>query len=1416
MDVFLEVCATSNTQSKEELKKKLLDADFMNRPEIREKILNKIAMDKELSMAAKEWEAIGGLFKQIGNISSKVTTVNDFLNRLSTVSNVVADNAYMEDVLYEIKTSTNDPLIKGAASELLAYLNSNEYMDAIILIANDAANGAFNSVKGMVVDAFWDGINKVNPGVKLGMEIADALFDVTGETESIYTILALCKMEDAMFDATANLRNDFLDKQDYYTASTYVAAMEMCYRFAIQTNEYVEGHLETVFKSGWAKQLIKNQETYDIYKETLKESKNYLNKSYRVFYSAPKELFESVKNEIGTLTIRYDANEGSGAPALQYKEFGVTAYISVNEPIREGYKFVGWSERKTAKTHDYKPGDEYIANRNIVLYAVWREEIEINSAEPSEYTIKYFGNAPKGTVLGIPDNQTKKKGVDVNISSKKPVREGYTFLGWSTGFESEVEDKDFNPGSVYSTNSNLNLYAVWENDATTTVGVAGDIDGDGKANDKDLIIFRQYLDGKNVSVDKLALNVDGKGKVDEEDYTLLFKYLTGWNVKIYYGVNAEEDTTFSVTDANGINIVEKGEADVINESTFFYWTISSSHDWKIISTANWIAFSDLEGEKGNTSLKLHTLSKTDSHREALLTFMVNGETKKVLVTQNKAEFTINHAIEGDILAKDAILLTNSVGQDMNWTVTSDYDWEITKTEGTWYKLDKKEGAAGKSTNLKITTTAYSKEGRNEGQITFNVNGDTYSVVIYQQGPEPITELTAPEISIKTKEKEQTNTISWDPVENAEGYFIYRRKAGQVFWDEPILDVNLTSINDFVSLEVTYEYMVRAYCETGAKTIVSADSNVVSAIIKDNSISVDKTSADLLWNKGNEAIFKVTSIRDFDYEYENDCEDWLGCEISGNTLICTSKSVNYSAAPRIGKIKITNGINNTIITVTQKNEPAPTIKIIDNIGSTPILNGDNLGVRSEEISFCADTFNVRKIHVRITSKNNDVNLLKETKFPEAGDQETEFKFDLGTLEDGYYKVIVHSSNSSIENDPLAQRPNDVVFYFEKKTYFNFEVTHPTEGDILDNQPIEVYNGANTDMNWTVNSSHEWSAVVTKGNWFTIRKTSDTNLRITTTSYASNGGRNEWTIKFTVNGKTYSVNIYQQSKSVSKPQNVNAELNKDDSVTVSWNSVTNATGYRVYRKTAGTNTWMKVTDTTKTYVNDYSVEKGNVYQYYVEVYVKTTSGEISAESGTVKISIEEEFYFEVTHPIEGDILDNQPIEVYNGANTDMNWTVNSSHEWSAVVTKGNWFTIRKTSDTNLRITTTGYATNGGKNEGIIKFTVNGKTYSVNIYQEAEVEFTIEHPTEGDIIENSPIKMYNGTGYMTWTINSSHSWSVKSSASWCTFAGTGSVRFNRGKGQYKLVIDVNGSTSSRREATLTFTVGDEKYKVKVYQEK
>ena len=73
---------------------------------------------------------------------------------------------------------------------------------------------------------------------------------------------------------------------------------------------------------------------------------------------------------------------------------------------------------------------------------------------------------------------------------------------------------------------------------------AGDINNDGKLNNKDLIRFRQYLVNWEVKVDKNALDVNGDGSVDKKDLTRLFEYLTGWNVEIYYS-NSDADTSKS-------------------------------------------------------------------------------------------------------------------------------------------------------------------------------------------------------------------------------------------------------------------------------------------------------------------------------------------------------------------------------------------------------------------------------------------------------------------------------------------------------------------------------------------------------------------------------------------------------------------------------------------------------------------------------------------------------------------------------------------------------------------------------------------------------------------------------------------------------------------------------------------------------
>lgn len=61
----------------------------------------------------------------------------------------------------------------------------------------------------------------------------------------------------------------------------------------------------------------------------------------------------------------------------------------------------------------------------------------------------------------------------------------------------------------------------------------GDINGDGKVNNKDLTRLMKYLAGEEVTVAEAALDVNGDGKVNNKDLTRLMKYLAGEEVEIH-------------------------------------------------------------------------------------------------------------------------------------------------------------------------------------------------------------------------------------------------------------------------------------------------------------------------------------------------------------------------------------------------------------------------------------------------------------------------------------------------------------------------------------------------------------------------------------------------------------------------------------------------------------------------------------------------------------------------------------------------------------------------------------------------------------------------------------------------------------------------------------------------------------------
>lgn len=95
---------------------------------------------------------------------------------------------------------------------------------------------------------------------------------------------------------------------------------------------------------------------------------------------------------------------------------------------------------------------------NITWSGVYKGTVtasgSISVPAKTSYTIKYNANGGSGA----PSSQTKWYGTDLTLSSTKPTRSGYAFQGWATSSTGSVA---YAPGSTYSENKSVTLYAVW-------------------------------------------------------------------------------------------------------------------------------------------------------------------------------------------------------------------------------------------------------------------------------------------------------------------------------------------------------------------------------------------------------------------------------------------------------------------------------------------------------------------------------------------------------------------------------------------------------------------------------------------------------------------------------------------------------------------------------------------------------------------------------------------------------------------------------------------------------------------------------------------------------------------------------------------------------------------------------------------
>ena len=186
--------------------------------------------------------------------------------------------------------------------------------------------------------------------------------------------------------------------------------------------------------------------------------------------------FEPEEKGDYTLTLQYDANAGAeriGVPApdtrtdVAMDNGKYTFYVSVYQPTRDGYTFLGWDENPNAGTPNYPASANTGKERQEVffygsdgktqtktLYAIW----EKTGGDSATYTATYYWNYDEKT--DSYHTQENLKTGDKLTQPDDPTREGYTFGGWYTTDTCTDGTKwDFATNTVQK--QDIYLYAKW-------------------------------------------------------------------------------------------------------------------------------------------------------------------------------------------------------------------------------------------------------------------------------------------------------------------------------------------------------------------------------------------------------------------------------------------------------------------------------------------------------------------------------------------------------------------------------------------------------------------------------------------------------------------------------------------------------------------------------------------------------------------------------------------------------------------------------------------------------------------------------------------------------------------------------------------------------------------------------------------
>lgn len=107
--------------------------------------------------------------------------------------------------------------------------------------------------------------------------------------------------------------------------------------------------------------------------------------------------------EIITYSITFDLNGGTGIlPDALSKDYGETIRIQLpsnTDYVREGYLFKGWGLAKDSTDLLSSNGFDYEVNADLVIYAVWQKEYQIDATLPADTELTVTKDATSGAYI---------------------------------------------------------------------------------------------------------------------------------------------------------------------------------------------------------------------------------------------------------------------------------------------------------------------------------------------------------------------------------------------------------------------------------------------------------------------------------------------------------------------------------------------------------------------------------------------------------------------------------------------------------------------------------------------------------------------------------------------------------------------------------------------------------------------------------------------------------------------------------------------------------------------------------------------------------------------------------------------------------------------------------------------------------